>query len=439
MKLTRAASIVALILTTSCWGKGPTRTPSQKADDSAAAVKALQGSQFADAAQQATLALHLDPHNARAAGVRAIATYEQGGDALYKDLEMLARGADIAKVLDHEEGRRMWQAFADQLAQVDSDLAIAAEDPSFTLELCIACWEHDWNHNGRVDDRDRKLFEIEYDPHCDKQAARAPKMALDEGNPDYVDPPPQVECSDEIPEGDVRRRPTFKFDVGDVDWARAMIAFQRAVVEIILAYRWEELDKLFQAQLKNPKIVLHLADAKRAEHARELIVAGLGFSARSRDEYLAETDDDHEWLPNPSQKHHPIPLPMDAAIYDTWKNVIGDLQRMLASEEGLSLRGAARLVDKELAIFVPDAYVDLGAMLREPQDITLDFGLDLDSKNPMAVRPAVEAMLKNILGKGYRPAMRPSPILERIARMKSEIDHDDETVERKLHYLFWIN
>ncbi len=434
MKLTRAAALVALILSSSCWGRAA-RTPMQQAEDSAGAQKALQGGQFAEAASQATVALKVDPHNARAAGVRAIATYQQAGETLFKDLEMLASNGEVAKVLDHEEGRRMWQRFADQLTLVDTDLAVAAADPSFTLELCLACWEHDWNHNGRVDDRDRRLFEIEYDPHCPPESDDPPPPP-EEDEPRVPPPPP---CSDQIPEGDARRRPTFKFDVGDVDWARAMVSFQRAVVEIILAYRWEELDKLWKGELHNPKIVLHVGDKARAARARELIVAGLGFSARSREEYLAETDDDHEWLPNPTQKHHPIPMPMDAAIYDTWKNVIGDLQRMLASEEGLSIRAVASLVDKKTPLFVPDAYVDLGAMLRDPQDITLDFGLDFDSSNPMAVRPAIEQMLKNVLGKGYQNKMRPSPIVERFEKMKRELDHGEDTFERKLRYLLWVN
>ena len=436
MKLTRAPSIVAMIFLVGCWGHLPTRTPAQQADDSAGALKALQGSQFAEASSQATVALKRDPQNARAAGVRAIATYQQAGEQLVKDLEMLASNGDVAKVLDHEEGRAMWQRFADQLALVDADLAVVAADPGFSLELCLACWEHDWNHNGRVDDRDRKLFEIEYDPHCPKQAAYAPMPVEDgDGNLQPVEPP----CTDEIPDGDVRRRPTFRFDVGDADWGRAMISFQRAVVELILAYRWNELDLLLKGKIDKPKIVLHLGDARRAIRARELIVAGLGFSARSRDEYLAETDDDHEWLPNPMQKHHPIPMPMDAAVYDTWKNVIGDLQRMLASEEGLSIRALASLIDRKAPLFVPDAYVDLGAMLRSPRDITLDFGLELESGNPMTVRPAIEQMLKNVLGNGYQTKMRPSPIVERIEKMKHELDHGDETFERKLRYLFWVN
>src|SRR5439155_5752453 len=138
-------------------------------------------------------------------------------------------------------------------------------DPSFTLELCLACWEHDWNRNGHIDDSDRRLFEIEFDGH-----------------------------GGTLPEGDPRRRPTFKFDVGDADWARAMIAFQRALGELVLAYKWSELDKLMRlfGRGKDHRLTIHLLDAGRVHRARDLVLAGLDHAERSRAEYLAETDDD---------------------------------------------------------------------------------------------------------------------------------------------------
>ena len=424
MRLTRSVALVTSVLLASC-GSPPVRTPVQRETDSAAAVKDLQASQFADARSEAEHALALDPHNSRAAAVRAIAHYQQAGNQLYRDLEMLMHNADGLHFLAHAEGHAMWQKFEDALDQIDGDLAVVAADPEFTLELCIACWKNDWNHNGRIDSRDDKLFEIEYDPHC---------------APDAPD------CSDEIPEGDPRRRPTFKFDRGDADWARAMIGFQRGVVEIILAYRWNDLDKLFSSSHgKAPKLTIPLADPKRVQHARELFVAALKYSERSRVEYLAETDDDREWLPNPKQKNHPIPLPMDDDIYNTWQHVVGDVLRMLASDEGLSLRAVAGMVEPQAALYLPDAFLDLGALLREPSDIVIDLAtFDDDDRlsrlNPEAVRPRVETFLRGILGHGYAAKMKPSPIIERLERMKAELSlGHGETLERKLHYLFWIN
>src|SRR5258706_15057723 len=118
------------------------------------------------------------------------------------------------------------------------------------MELCLACWQHDWNRSGEIDDRDRKLFEIEYD---------ANGGVLDQSDP--------------------ARRPTFRFDIGDVSWARAMISFQRAAAELVLAYKWSELDKLmhfdiFRSNEKLGKMTMRLIDPVRVRHARELILAG---------------------------------------------------------------------------------------------------------------------------------------------------------------------
>ncbi|MBA3540383.1 MAG: hypothetical protein H0T79_12275 [Deltaproteobacteria bacterium] len=353
-------------------------------------------------------------------------TYKAAGSQLRTDLEAVVNGLDGLKFLDHQAGRAAWQRFADQLVVVDRDLAIVAADPGFSLELCIACWEYDWNHSGAIDERDRRMFEIEFDGRATPNA--------------------DGELDDSIPEGDPRRRPTFKFDVGDADWARAMVSFQRAAMEIILAYRWSELDRLFGDSSADgqdvKKIVLHLGDAARVTRARELILSGVGYADRCRTAYLAETDDDREWVPNPTQRSHPIPLDVDVRLYETWAGVTGDVHRMLTSEEGLSFKAIAALGDDDFPQLVPDAYLDLGAMLREPRDIELDLSLvsTLFGRGDQANRKQVlEKFLRGVLGKGYASNMKPSPLVGRLHRMKTELSTGNETFERKLRYLLWLN
>ncbi|MCX5740920.1 MAG: hypothetical protein NT062_00305 [Proteobacteria bacterium] len=418
----RTLGVIALTTSFVLACNGPTappprapRTPTQVSAD-AAAVTALQTSRFADANRLATEALAHDPRSSRAAAVRAIATYQATGNRLVTELTGVLEASGPLQLLDHETGRAAWQRFADALVIVDRDLAIAATDPDFTLELCLACWEHDWNRNGRIDERDRKMFELEYDDRGD----------------DHL-----------LPEGDPRRRPTFKFDVGDVEWARAMISFQRAAVELVLAYRWNELDKLFTEgeALKTAKVVLHLADPARVRHARELIVAGLAAAARCRTAYLAETDDDREWVPNPAQRSHPIPLDADAALFETWAQVVGDLGDLLTSKTALSIRQLAALGDDDFPDLVPDAFIDLGAMLREPQDLVLDVGLvlRLRTDDKAVLRRTAEQLIKDLIGKGYVPKATRSPIVDRLERMKHDLDTGHDTFERKLRYLLWLN
>lgn len=383
---------------------GAAHEPPRPAIDTTASVEALRAGRFGDAAREASSVLARDPHSSRAAAVRAIATYQQAGEHLVNELAaVLDQGEDL-QFFDHERGRAAWRAFVDQLAAVDRDLAVAADDPDFSLELCVACWEHDWNRNGGVDDRDRRLFEIEVD---------------DRGQ--------------ELPERDPRRRPTFRFDRGDADWARAMVAFQRAGAELVLAYRWSELDKVLFRRGEGTPIVIHLIDPDRVDHARELVLAGVGFADRCRAEYLAETDDDREWVPNPRQHSHPVPLPVDDALYARWGEITGDVRRLVASEDGISLRELGSALDADLGRDMPDGYIDIGRMLREPTDIILA------RKDGSDERVQLERYLRGLLGHGYAQRMRASPLVARLRHMQSELENGEDRAGRKLRYLLWLN
>ncbi|HEU4726969.1 MAG TPA: hypothetical protein VFT22_03750 [Kofleriaceae bacterium] len=52
---------------------------------------------------------------------------------------------------------------------------------------------------------------------------------------------------------------------------------------------------------------------------------------------------------------------------------------------------------------------------------------------------AIEAILRGVLGNGYQPAMTPSPLVGRLDRMKQQIERREDTIDRKLRYLFWLN
>lgn len=401
--------LAVVIALAACGANPPARSKAERDADSAAAVASLKASKFDAAIPEATAALAKDSRSGQAAAVRAIATYQLAAHELVTELTKVLEQGFSLKALDHAGGRAAWQKFLDKLAEIDRDLAIVAADPSFTLELCIACWEKDYNHNGQVDERDRKFFELELD---------------DKG--------------EVMEETDPRRRPVFKFDTGDAEWARAMISFQRAFVELVLAYQWSGLDKLFFGGGdgdRDPALTIKLADKSRVTRARELILNGLAAAERCRAMYLAETDDDREWVPNPKQKNHPIPLAMDDSIYATWAGVLGDVRRMLESKEGISLREVARLGDRNSEAKVPDIYLDLGAMLSSPKDIVIDFGLLKGDDTP----DKIDALLRGMIGNGYKKTMPATPLVKRLDAMKQQLDRGEDTFERKLRYLLWLN
>ena len=396
-----------IVLIAAC-GTAELPPPAKMTEQSVPAAVALRASKFEEAGRIAASVLAREPRDSRAAAIRAVTAYQRAADDLVKQLSLVIEQGDSLKALDHAKGRRVWQTFLDRLDDVDADLAIAAADPAFSLEICLACLENDWNHSGKIDERDQRLLELEFDGK-----------------------------GGELAEDDLRRRPTYRFDVGDVEWARAMVSFQRAAVEIVLAYQWGDLDKLFAGDADEARVVIRITDKARVRKARTLILAALDAADRCREAYLAETDDDREWVPNPRQKSFAMPLEVDAALYETWRGVIGDVRRMLESKEGISLREAMALISARDADLMPDAYVDLGAMLRDPKDIVVDFSRFEHHVGDK--RANIEAILKDVLGNGYRKSMKPSPLVTRFRRMRDELVRGEDTWERKLRFLIWLN
>jgi hypothetical protein len=373
------------------------------------AIDALRAAHFAEARTKAAEVLRQDGDNPYAHLVDAISLYRKVTHDLMTDLPALLLGAVMARGVNDRYLHFALEGAERNLAAVDRSLSRVERYPELTFDLCLACWEVDWNRNGRVDKRDRALLEIEVDA---------------DGKP--------------YPADDPRRRPTFKLDHGDVLWARAFLSFQRALLDIALAYNYSDLDRVVPELMRNKTgvLTLKLEHPERIAAARRLILLGLDLADRAREAYLAETDDEREWVPNPRQKSHPLPLPVDDALYQTWRDVVGDLRRLVAGEEGISVAELAQL-GKHTWHSPPAGYLDLGSLLARPKDIVVDFGRLLERGRDDA--ELTEAALHEILGSAYVPQMKPSPLLKRLQRMKGEVERGQETMGRKLRYLIWLN
>ncbi len=204
-------------------------------------VATLQAGHFEQALDEANTILTTSPKNAKAASVRAIARYQQAGSKLRDEVFAVLDG--FQESFDHPRMRGALTDFELALANVQDDLRVASADANLALDLCLACWEHDWNHSGEIDPNDRLLFQVEVDVNGER-----------------------------LPENDARRRPTFRFDVGDTHWALAMMSFQRAFMNVILAYEWKELDALVGSFFgpTPERTMIRLGDAKRITLARDL-------------------------------------------------------------------------------------------------------------------------------------------------------------------------
>jgi hypothetical protein len=368
----------------------------------APAVAALQAGNFEAAQKAGEEVLTKDAGNSRAHVVVAFTRYKAAMHQSASDLRTTLFAA-FGGAPNERYMRFAFEGLVKELAAVDAHLAAAAHDPDFDLELCLACWKVDWNHNGRIDDGDEKLFQIEVDAD-----------------------------GKELPEDDPHRKPTYHFDIGDIHWARAMVSFQRAFLEIAISYSWKDLTDAMEQRHEPQAIVLRVADRARIQSARKLILLGLDEADAAREAYLRETDDDREWLPNPRQKNHPMPLPIDDAVFNTWRDVVGDLRRMLRSEEGLDVAAVAQAGHHQWEN-PPRGFIDLGKLLDDPHDIVLNFkNIDHAERNP-------EAVLRDLFGTAYVPSMKPSPLVGRLQRMAGEVERGEESFERKFRYLLWLN
>lgn len=391
----RSASACWLCLLAAC-----APTLEQRRGDADRAMKALQAGEFRDAEREAGKVLASDRENPFASLVRAVAIYERSAQRLALDLQTAVLGAMLVRRLNASYLAATLAAAERALGEVEADLALA-EAPGVSLELCPACWTIDWNGSGRIERFDRLLLEVEEDA---------------DGHP--------------IPEADPRRRPTFRFDEGDVAWARAFVSFERAALDLALAFDWSALGA---ASGHEPRVwTFPLVDRERIDQARSRVLAGLDHSDRARRAYLAEVDDDREWVPNPRQRSHPVPLPVDDALYATWQGLLADVRRVVDGEEGLCLDELAALAG-EPEPGGATGCLDVGAMFARPRDLVVDARLVKRSEGRLA------GAVTTVLGPAYVRRMPPSPALGRLARMKAEIDRQEEKLGRKLRYLLWLN
>jgi hypothetical protein len=376
-----------------------------------AAVRRLQQSDFDDAHAQALAVLEIHPGNARARAVAGLTLYKKIMQSFALDVQTI-RMAMAMEALNHRYLRWSLEQTELGLAQVEEHLAVAAADQAFSLNLCLACWQNDWNHDGRINYRDEALFQVELDA---------------DGR--------------HIPEDDPRRKPTFRFDVGDLAWARAMVAFQQTALNVLLAYRWSDLDQILaearQGRLEELTLTIRMDDKARVHKARDLLLAGLKQADIARRAYLAETDDEREWVPNPKQKNHPLPLPVDQKLYDTWAGVLEDLRLLVCGKTGISVAEVAQLGDHQWQD-PPQGYVNIGKLIEEPGDLVISFK-NVKALGDDRTRASVERVLADVFGDKYVPQMAGTQLISRLLRMKDEIHRGEESLERKLRYLLWLN
>jgi hypothetical protein len=136
------------------------------------------------------------------------------------------------------------------------------------------------------------------------------------------------------------------FDRGDVAWLRAYCHLLSGMLE---AYRAFDLEAFFEDRVKQvfPKVepsrrkdeadkdALVISDAARLGRFRKHMLAVCELNRETWKFIRAETDDDHEWLPNAKQKGV-LGLPVTSDRIDRWLEMVDVLEGLFNGERLIS-------------------------------------------------------------------------------------------------------
>lgn len=192
------------------------------------------------------------------------------------------------------------------------------------------------------------------------------------------------------------------FDNGDVPWLRGYCHFLAAFCDVVLAYDHqrmfdhvahlvypkpspsvkinEPLDvgkrEGFEKEIFDIIAGFHLMqfpvkEHKRMASAREHLLEMIRTSRESWTLILAETDDDHEWLPNPKQTGV-LRIPVTRELIDGWQAVLVEMEDLLEGRKLVPFwRDHARIFSPPPEIPKEGRGINLKKVFLEPREFDL--------------------------------------------------------------------
>jgi hypothetical protein len=232
--------------------------------------------------------------------------------------------------LTNEDFRQIVRQLLDDLDGVEKTLA-PIESSDCKVELAIAACRLDFNGDGRAED---------YESLASVLSEVTSQQIPAEATTGFV----------------------VALDRGDVHWLRGYCHVLSALCEMFLAYDTAKLHD-YTAQLFFPTAktrvpllseehpewwrdsfldaiaFIHLLqfpvkEPERLKAAHDHLLAVVDQSRASWDAYLAETDDDREWIPNPKQKNAAIPgAEVTPEMITAWRAVLDEFAAVLEGEK----------------------------------------------------------------------------------------------------------
>jgi hypothetical protein len=163
------------------------------------------------------------------------------------------------------------------------------------------------------------------------------------------------------------------FDRGDVAWLRANCHLLMGMLDAYLALDTEPLfdlaaEELFAKAPPRRKVedtwVIPVKEPARLGRCRGHFLKVAALNRETWEHIRAETDDDHEWLPNPRQKGV-LALPVRKEMIDAWLEMVAELEALLDGKRVLS--NAMKDMDVGILFTVVQVNRDLSQALVLPQ------------------------------------------------------------------------
>jgi HEAT repeat protein len=249
--------------------------------------------------------------------------------------------------------RRVLDDFHRDLAAAEAALAGISDD-KVQLPLRLAAVRLDLAGDGKSTDRFIDIL---------KKMLQRQRFDLLQSNPEFV----------------------VAFDRGDVAWLRAYCHLLMGMLDFYLAFDTERLfdewagrvfakpekrgaDAAREPIVAEAWMVLAVKERARLGQFRKHLVRVAELNRETWKYIRAETDDDHEWLPNPRQKGV-LGLPVQDERIDAWLAMMAELGALLEGKRTLTF-------EKENNVFVKD---DKGLNLKTlfddpPEKLLLDVG-----------------------------------------------------------------
>ena len=309
------------------------------------------------------------------------------------DLRTLADRKTTEARLKAEVERRI-DGLRTELRRSREQLERVRQQPGVLLRIAPGQWQIDLDGDGRISTWEAHFFAI---PNRSTDEA-SPSMPSDD--PDHYRQQTQLDA-------------VIGVDASDVLWALSYHQFIEGLLANVRAFD-VDIDRM-RITLARPALL---------REAHRLIGQGLTTSEQLRESVLAETDDDQEWLGNPAQRSSRFPVPLEAADFATWGEVVQQMQALWQGRHLLpTTRGQRGLLAEMAPLCEPGQGLDLSRLYLEPA--------------PKGTQATLEA-LRALGQRACRPVDAAHPLSELPAWMERTRSGQANGMQL-LRYLYWVN